>query len=292
MAKVTRASEMFGGSRAPARTAARVGVGDEVVSQTPGSGGDWLSRHRRALLLVVPPIAFAGLARMAGAPTAGALVVLITAGLAALLWHRRGRPEGRSKVTIVGASRLPWRPSERAWLRQVEAETARLVLNWDAVAKAAGIDGATLREVVADPDEGYEIHISAHGKLLTDVKLPRFASAAGIPVDWSITAPDPLRPWEFVISEAVAPAADEPEVDVAEPTRPEPESRAAGRLWMLERAVAQLGPRDFSGRELARQAGLPRDWVNRHLPELAPQLGLRRVGNRWRRLAMAAGEDR
>jgi len=289
------ASEELGvPSRTRARTAPRVGGSDTPVADTAGEG-DWTFRHRRELYLLAAVLAPATALRMAGADPWWSLAALGVTAAATALWRHRGRPGHRPGLEVVGGCSwpLPWRWGDWRWQRQIERETARLFGTWESIVKDAGVPTARLRRVVHDPDEGYEIHVEAFGKLATDVKVPRFHSAAGIAVEWTIQTPDLARPWEFVIREAVAAEPDDLHDDETPAwSPPAPVELKAERLAALRIAVDQLGPELVSAAGLGWHAArIPRDWMAEHIEELAPQLGLRRVGKKWQRLAVAAGGE-
>lgn len=290
-------------ARTHARSGAppRVGGAEAQPTDTAGKRKSWLLDHPREAAFGAGVLASAAAVRMAGAPPLVALAAVPVGALAALLWRRRGYPQHRPKLEVVDGCHWPnpWRWD--AWIetRQIKRESARLLSTWDAVAEASGVKGAKLRKVVHDPEEGYSVHVEAYGKLATDVRLPRFHSAAGIAVEWTVETSDLARPWEFVAREAVraappADAEDEPEAEAETAWSPPPPiDQHANRVAALHVVVERLGPEVVSAAELGRRAGnIPRDWMAKHITKLAPELGLRRATGGWVRLAIAAGEER
>lgn len=261
-------------SRAPAHEPRAIYARAKAPTDTVGEGGGWLARHPRMARAGAVALLGAGVLRMAGVPPWLALLALPVGAMVPLLWRHGSRAQRRPKLEVADGSRWPWQWEAWRWQREVERECARLLSTWDAVAKAAGIDGAKLRKVVND-EEGYAVHVEAHGKLLTHVKLPLFASAAGIPVEWTIESPDMLRPWEFVIREAVRAGA-------AEDGSPSPgwtphiavDERAESRARLLE-AIRAEGP--VSGRRAAGRAGLGKDVGAELVRELLAEGLVRRV---------------
>lgn len=296
MERVTWASEVHGVPRAHARASRARSGADTPPTDVAGEGGDWTFRHRREVYTLVAVLAPPAVLRMVGADPLWSLAGLALSAGGVLAWRRRRRPAARSRIEVVGGSRWPWRWEEFCWSRRARRELGHVVALWPWIAEKSGIPYSTLTGAVADPDEGYSLHVRlARGQIGTDIKLPRLATALReFPVG-PPTTPDPRRPWEIVLAELPEPveAATDDEADEPAWSPPEPLDLEAQRLAALRLAVDRLGPEVVSAAELGRRAGnIPRDWMAKHITQLAPQLGLRRVRGGWVRLAMAAGEER
>ena len=105
------------------------------------------------------------LAPLAAAGAAGAL------GIAYVRWL-----QPRSRIEVIGGSLWPWEAF--CWERRARRELGHVVELWPWIAERSGIPRAVVTHAIADPIEGYSLHVRlARGQVGTDIKLPRLATA-------------------------------------------------------------------------------------------------------------------
>lgn len=220
----------------------------------------------------------------------GSLALLGVA--AATVWIRHHSSRGRVRVT--GGSIWPWRWGRWQFARSARREIKRAMSSWEVASYWGKVPRSAIRSAEADIDEDhYLLTVElVPGHLRVDLTSPRAASAIGAPgtrVSLVQDDHDSERPANVVLIQwfhAGLAAADHGEEEEAAAERPAPEDQQAFRREQLQRAADELGAEVISARKLARRAGVHRDWVDRHLPGLARELGLKRVSGGWQRLAV------
>jgi len=107
----------------------------------------------------------------------------------------------RSRIEVVGGSWWPWAWERWTFRRWAVKEMGTIARGWDRTARASGVPGARLRRLIADFDDGCELHVDlAHGQVPKHIKVDVMLSALrAFPV--AILTPDPHRPWEIVLQE-------------------------------------------------------------------------------------------
>lgn len=221
---------------------------------------------------------------------------------AAVIWARHVHP--RARVRVVGGSVWPWHWEAFHFQRTSRREVRWAMDRWKVASFWGRVPRSEIRAAIADIDEDH-ILLTVElvpGHLDLDLDNRRAASAIGAPVAHVVVVQhdrDTEQPANVVQVRwyrwglPVVAAAEEPVAEEPERPRPAPVDFEAERLARLRQAVDRLGVGAVSARALAKEAGLPHDWVNKHISRLAPQLGLRRAkGQGWQRLAVAAGGER
>lgn len=221
----------------------------------------------------------------------GSFVVLSAA--AAAIWIRHHHP--RARVRVRGGSYWPWHWERWHFQRRARREVGQAMASWEVASYWGKVPRSQIRAAVADVEEDYWLLMVelVAGHIVIDLDNRRAASAIGAPardvriVDQGRDSDHPanvvLIEWYFDGLELAAGDGEE-DGDVGE--RPEPEDVVELRTTMLRLAVDRGAAQVMSARELARQANLPHDWVARWVPQLAPELGLRRVKGGWQKLAV------
>ena len=129
---------------------------------------------------------------VAGAGLVGAAALLA-------LWWRRSSPRGR--IEVIGGSRWPFTEGWR-FAREARRELGHVDAIWPWIAKRSGVEGARLRRLMADFEDGYALHLDlVRGQLGKDIRSDRLASALREFQVGAILTPDPARPWEVVLVE-------------------------------------------------------------------------------------------
>jgi hypothetical protein len=223
----------------------------------------------------------------------GSLVILATA--AAAIWLRHHHPRGR--VRVRGGSTWPWfgeRWERWHFTRRTRREVGKAMQSWAEASYWGKVPRSRIRAAEADVDEdAWKLTVElVPGHIDVDLDNRRAASAIGAPVrDVRIVdqGRDSGRPanvllveWYFDGLDLVEGGEEGGEAEEGA----QPEDALELRAAILRLAVDRLGAEVVSARALARQANLPHDWVNRRLPEIAGQLGLRKVDGGWQRLAV------
>lgn len=281
-----------------------------LVAGAAGVGAVALWGHRPIHRWWAAGSAVAG-AWMAAAWWVGLGDPVVLGGFLALLasvawvWIRYVHP--RARVRVVGGSVWPWHWERWQFQRTAVREIRRAAERWIVACSTGRVPWSEIRAATADIDEDFDLLTVEFvpGLLDRDLSTPRAASAIGAPeghivivqpdrdserpanvaqIKWYRNGMPPIGATEEEPDEAGE--VDEPEARLA-PVDPEAE-----RLERLRAALEHIGAQTVSARGLAKAARLPHSWVNDHITQLAPRLGLRRVKGGWQRLAMAAGEER
>jgi hypothetical protein len=225
--------------------------------------------------------------------------------VAAWIWIRHQSP--RARVRVRGGSILPWQWERWQFRRISHREIRRAMASWETASYWGKVPRSKIRSAVADLDEDHRLLTVelVSGHIAVDLDVRRAASGIGAPVSHVRivdSGRDSDQPANIVQVRWFYDGADldddeneeveaqQDEATIPPPVPSAPEEPHAVRRERLKRAAEGLGAQVAPARELARRAKLPHDWVNRWLPKLAPELGLRRVKGGWQRLAVE--EDR